>query len=83
MTTKEVSTMLGSLGIPTAYYQFPEPQEGPPFLCFFYQSNNDMLADDVNYVRIWSKDEEVLDDERMYEVVYEMDVIITEENNGQ
>lgn len=112
MTTEEIATMLGSLEIPTAYYQFPETQQGPPFLCFYYQSNNDMLADDVNYVRIdhlvvelytdnkdfglekqlegvltsndmvWEKSEQYLDDEHMNEVVYEMDVIITEENNG-
>lgn len=112
MTTKEIATMLSGLNIPTAYYQFPETLEGPPFLCFFYQSNNDMLADDVNYVRIdhlvvelytdnkdfglekqlegiltdagmvWEKSEQYLDDERMFEVVYEMDVIITEDSNG-
>ena len=112
MTTESIATMLSGLNIPTAYYQFPETQQGPPFLCFYYQSNNDMLADDVNYVRIdhlvvelytdnkdfdlekqleailtsnglvWEKSEQYLDDERMNEVVYEMDVIITEESNG-
>lgn len=112
MTTEEIATMLAGLEVPTAYYQFPETQQGPPFLCYFYQSNNDMLADDVNYVRIdhlvvelytdnkdfdlekqleeiltandlvWYKSEQYLDDQQMNEVVYEMDVIITEENNG-
>lgn len=109
MTTEQVSTMLGSLGIPTAYYQFPDTQQGPPFLCFFFGANNDALADNENYVRIdrlivelytetkdfdlekaletilaahglvWTKDTEQLDDEHMTEVVYEMDVIITED----
>ena len=111
MTTEAIATMLAGLEIPTAYYQFPETQEGPPFLCFYYQSNNDALADNVNYVRIdhlvvelytnnkdfglekqleviltsngmvWEKSEQYLDDEQMNEVVYEMDVIITEESN--
>lgn len=112
MTTQEVKTMLDSVGIPTAYYQFPETQQGPPFLCFYYESDNDMKADDENYVQInrlivelytdnkdfelektlegvlrsaglvWAKEEAHLDDERMFEVIYGMDVIITEENNG-
>ena len=31
---------------------------------------------------VWSRSEAQIDSERMYEVVYEMDVIITEDSNG-
>ena len=112
MTTKQVETMLSGVGIPTAYYEFPTPQEGPPYLCFYFSNDNDVKADNSNYVRVdnlivelyteakdfslessledvlaeagmvWSKSETHLGDERMYEVIYEMNVIITEETDG-
>ena len=113
MTYKEIKTMVGSIGYPTAYYQFPEgTEQAPPFICFFYPNSADMKADDSNYQKIehlvielytetkdydaesavetvlaehdmvWDRSETSIDSERMYEVVYEMDVIITEENNN-
>ena len=109
MTHAEVQTMLESVNIPTAYYQFPDNTgQQPPFICFFYSNNNDFLADDTNYQKIehlivelytdnkdfeleaaveaalslnglvYTRDEEYLGSEQMYEVVYEMDVVITE-----
>lgn len=113
MTHAEVKTMLASVGIPTAYYQFPDNTgQQPPFICFFYNYNNDFLADDKNYQKIehlivelytdnkdfsleaaveaalsshdivYTRNEEYIDSEQMYLVVYESDVIITEETNG-
>ena len=39
MTYKEVATMVGSIGVPFAYYQFPEgTAQDCPFICFFYRS---------------------------------------------
>ena len=114
MTTKEVATMVASIGVPYAYYQFPEGTgQATPFVCFFYSRNNDMKADDANYQKIehlnielytdekdfeaeaqiedvlksaglvWSRSEEYIDSERLYLVVYELDIIIKQEaNNG-
>ena len=113
MTHAEIKTMLASVGVPTAYYQFPEDTgQQPPFICFFYNYNNDFLADDTNYQKIehlivelytdnkdfslesaveaaltthgivYTRNEEYLGSEQMYLVVYESDVIITEETNG-
>lgn len=113
MTHAEIKTMLASVGVPTAYYQFPEDTgQQPPFICFFYNYNNDFLADDTNYQKIehlivelytdnkdfeleaaveaalslhglvYTRDEEYLGSEQMYEVVYEMDVVITEPAAG-
>lgn len=113
MTHAEVKTMLASVGVPTAYYQFPEDTgQQPPFICFFYNYNNDFLADNENYQKIehlivelytnnkdfakeaaveaalsshgivYTRNEEYLGSEQMYLVVYESDVIITEETNG-
>jgi len=115
MTYKEVKKMLDTVGIPTAYYQFPDKTgQNPPFICFFYPDNIDFIADDKNYQKIvrlvielytenkdfdleesvesalsqkdlvYTRAEEKLDDERMYLVVFETNVVITEEiNNGQ
>lgn len=110
MTTKEVAAMVAEIGVPYAYYQFPEGTgQETPFICFFYSYNNDVKADNSNYQKIerliielytdnkdfdlehrvesvlashdmvWSRNEEWIESERMLEVVFEMDVIITEE----
>ena len=53
MTRKEFKTMLGTLGKPTAYYQFPNgTNTAPPFICFYATNSNDMIADNTNYQRI-------------------------------
>ena len=56
MTFKEIATMINSIGYPSAYYQFdPDPDNpppAPPFICFFYDSSDDMYADNKNYQHI-------------------------------
>ena len=53
MTYKEVSTMVKSIGLPYAYYQFPEgTAEAPPFICFYWSEDNDLKADNINYQKI-------------------------------
>lgn len=56
MTREAVYTMIQSIGLSCAYYQFPDdtPQE-PPFIVWFYSANTDVKADNTNYV-----DKEVL-----------------------
>ena len=56
MKREDIYTMVQSVGLPCAYYQFPDdtPQE-PPFLCWFFSVNTDTMADNENYV-----DKEVL-----------------------
>ena len=117
MTYKEVATLVGSFGLPYAYYQFEEATaEPPPFICFFYPRSEDFVADDSNYRRIrslvielytdeksfeleetietglsaaglvYTKSETYIDDERLFEVVFETSVVIDPEilegNNG-
>lgn len=110
MTTNEVAAMVAEIGVPYAYYQFPEGTgQETPFICFFYSFNNDVKADNSNYQKIehliielytdnkdfdlerraesvlashgmvYSRDEEWIESERMLEVIFETDVIITEE----
>ena len=53
MTYEEIAQMIESIGLPYAYYQFPDDtQQAPPFICFFYGNSNDFGADDTNYVRV-------------------------------
>lgn len=109
MTYKEVATMVASIGLPYAYYEFPDgTQQTPPFVVFFYTSSDDVYADDSNYQRIlrlnielytsekdftteatveriltnnnltYYKEENYIDSERMWQIAYEMEVLITE-----
>ena len=53
MTPQQVNIMLETIGVPVAYYQFKEGAgQQPPFACFFYGDNNDVIADNSNYVRV-------------------------------
>ena len=53
MTPQEINTMVESVGIPSAYYQFADDTgQQPPFICFFYGNNNDVIADNSNYLRV-------------------------------
>ena len=53
MTYKQIAEMIASIGLPYAYYQFPNNTElQPPFICFLFDSSNDFAADNTNYQRI-------------------------------
>ena len=53
MTYPQVATMVASIGVPYAYYQFPEGTAQPtPFVCFYFDGSNDLYADDKNYQKI-------------------------------
>ena len=113
MTRKEVSEMIGGIGIPFAYYQFPEGTAiAPPFICFYVDGSEDFQADNINYQKIdhyvielyskekdfdlearlenalrsnmltWTRAEQFLDDEQMLVEVYDINVIITEEQEN-
>lgn len=107
MTYKEIAAMIESIGLPYAYYQFPEGTgQEPPFVVFFYSNIDDLYADESNYQRIvtlnielytrekdfekeatiegilqnsglsYYKEENYIDSEKMYQIAYEMEVII-------
>lgn len=56
MTYQEVANMIAGIGLNYCYYQFElGPTDSPPqlpYVCFFYERNNDLLADDSNYQAI-------------------------------
>lgn len=56
MTRENVYTIVNSIGLPCAYYQFPDDTpQAPPFVVWFFSVNTDVKADNENYV-----DKEVL-----------------------
>lgn len=53
MTYRQVAEMVSSIGVPYAYYRFPNNTGiAPPFVCFYFDSSNDFAADNTNYQRI-------------------------------
>lgn len=49
MTYEDIAKMVASIGLPFAYYQFPDgTEQAPPFICFLYDYN-DVHADNANY----------------------------------
>lgn len=73
MTRTEVFEMVESIGLPCAYYQFNDntPQK-PPFVVWFFSSDDDFVADNENYTNI-----EVLNIELYtYNKDFELDAVV-------
>ena len=112
MTYKELASMIESIGLPFAYYQFPEgTSQAPPYVVFFYSDIDDLYADETNYQRIvqlnielytaekdfdseaaveavlaendltYYKEENYINSEKLYQIAYEMEVIINGEQS--
>lgn len=53
MTRIDVADMIKSIGLPYAYYQFPEgTAQELPFVVFFFSGSDDLYADQENYQKI-------------------------------
>ena len=53
MTHIQAAQMIASMGLPYSYYQFEEgTDQATPFICYFYPTRNDMIADDSNYAKV-------------------------------
>lgn len=65
MTYKEIATMIESIGIPYAYYQFPDGTgQACPFICFFFSDSNDLAAENTNYQKIRTLNVELYTDNK-------------------
>ena len=52
MTTGEVEAMVRETGLPFSYYLFTKDTAvSPPFICYYYQTSEDLYADGINYAR--------------------------------
>lgn len=81
MTYKEIATMVASIGLPYAYYQFPEGSgQTPPFVVFFYSDTNDLYADEKNYQRIVTLNIELYTREKDFETEATVEGILGNNN---
>ena len=49
MTLKEIATMVASFNLPWRYSHFSQTP-APPYVVYYFPSENDVFADDSNYV---------------------------------
>ena len=105
MTLKEVAELIASFGLPWRYSHFSQTP-APPYVVYYYPSENDVFGDDSNYVNkrqlfvelyttakdatteatietvlknaglTWYKQTDFLNDEKLFQTTYEMEVII-------
>lgn len=53
MTYQEIAEMIASVGVPYAYDHFTEDTaKPPPFICFYYDGDDDFKADNTNFQKI-------------------------------
>ncbi len=53
MTYKDIKTLIESIGFPYAYYQFTQQTaQPPPFICYYFDRDDDLVADNTNYQKI-------------------------------
>lgn len=105
MTLEEVADMVASFGYDWRYSHFTQTP-APPYVVYYYPSENDVHADGTNYVNrrqlyidlftqskdndtetvieaklkqaglSWYKQTDFLNDEKLFQTTYEMEVII-------
>ena len=81
MTYQQIATMVASIGVPYAYYQFPEGTAvAPPFVCFYFEGSDDLYADDKNYQRIRPLTIELYTDNKDFSLEATVEGILT--SNG-
>ena len=69
MTYREVKTMVESIGLPFAYYQFTnDTAVAPPFICFYFDESDDEPADNMNWAKIRTLYIELYTDEKDFEL---------------
>ena len=53
MKIEEINSMVEEIGLPFSYYEFPEgTAQKPPFVVWFLGSDDDLMADNINFCDI-------------------------------
>ena len=77
MTNKEIAQIVAEIGLPYAYYQFPDNTEQPtPFVCFYIDANDDVYADDKNYTNIAELTIELYTDNKSYDLEERVETVL-------
>ena len=81
MTYRQVATMINSIGIPYAYYQFPDGTgQACPFICFFFSDSNDLAAENTNYQKIRTLNIELYTDNKDFSLEETVETVLN--SNG-
>ena len=73
--------MIAGIGLPYAYYQFPEgTDQACPFICFYFTNSNDLAADDTNYQKIRPLSIELYTDNKDFTTEAAVETVLN--NNG-
>lgn len=71
--------MIASIGLPYAYYQFPDNTgQEPPFICFYFPDNDDFIADNINYTKIEALRIELYTDDKDFTLEAEVEGALKE-----
>ena len=69
MTYRDIKTLVQSIGLPFAYYQFTaDTAVAPPFICFYFDESDDEPADNMNWAKIRTFYIELYTDEKDFEL---------------
>lgn len=69
MTYKQIAAMVSEIGIPAAYYQFPEgTEQATPFVCWYVDGTDNFAADDHVYAEVVNLVIEVYTDNKDFQL---------------
>ena len=79
MTYTEINTIIESIGVPSAYYQFTaDTAQPPPFICFYFDGNADLYADNRNYQKVAHLVIELYTDEKDFDREERVETVLNE-----
>lgn len=79
MTYQDIANMVQSIGLPNAYYEFPENTGiAPPFICFYYPDSDDLFADNQNYTPITRLNIELYTDDKDFKLENDVETVLRE-----
>lgn len=78
-TYQGIATMIASLEIPYAYYQFPEgTEQATPFICFYFSDTTGFYADNVNFARQTTLVIELYTDEKRFDIESKVEKLLND-----
>ena len=78
-TYQGIATMIESLEIPYAYYQFPNDTEQPtPFICFYYSDTDGFNADNIVYSKNVTLVIELYTDDKRFDLESRIENLLNE-----
>lgn len=77
MTIEQINAMVEEIGLPFAYYEFPEDTaQVPPFVVWFLSRDDDLYADNINYCDIEQLNIELYTSEKDFELEAQVEAVL-------